>query len=178
MAQEPCVLDFKAFYTAPLATAFPARPWTSITDFVAAGFTKMPEPDGNEGAILTFIGTAVDKRPAGTKMRTSQEFSEIGLDTIALRSYNSDDPALLLAFPDITHDGASTTGGGETQYYRAILVTDNNAWAAKKVSPSGNVAVSATNSEFGFTPYELRAFEDDDNDPAGTSNYFVEPLLS
>ena len=178
MAQETSVIDFKRAYYASLATAIPARPYTSATDFVAAGYTRILEPDGDVGALWTWSASPIYKRPAGTKKRTGVGYSEIGLDSITLQSINSDDTALLLAFPDMTHDGASITGGGATLYYRVIMVTDNNVYVAKKISPSGNVALNAVNSAGLGTPYEFMAFEDDDNDPAGTANWFIEPLLS
>lgn len=178
MAQEPCVIDFNAFYYTPLATAIPARPYTSATDFVAAGFTKVIDPDGDIGALWTWAVAKVNKRPAGTATKTGYGFQERGLSTITLQSINGDDAALLLAFPDMTHDGASVTGGGVPLFYRVVMVTDNNVYFAKKVSPSGNVAMNAVNSAFMGTPYEFECYEDDDNDPAGTPNYFIEPLLS
>jgi len=178
MAQESCAIDFKKAFYASIATAIPARPYTSATDFVAAGYTRILEPDGDIGSLWTWEYTKVPKRPAGTARATGYGFASRGLATVTMQSINGDDAAKKIAFPDMLHDGASLTGGGKPLYYRLILVTDINVYVAKKMSSSGNIGIQVINNAFEGTPYEFECYEDDDSDPGGTPNWFIEPLLS
>ncbi len=178
MAQESCAIDFKKAFYSDMSVAIPARPWTSATDFVALGFTRILDPDGDIGSLWTWLYTKVNKRPAGSATKTGYGFSERGLNVITMQSINGDDAAKTIAFPDMIHDGAAMTGGGLPLFYRLIMMTDINVYVAKKMSPSGNVGIQVINTAFEGTPYEFECYEDDDNDPPGTANWIIEPLLS
>ena len=180
MGQEICVIDYNAIYLAALRpeVALPARPLTSTTDWIAAGWERIDEPDGNDPAVLTYLYEMLMKRGAGTKMDTSQHVSKGGLQTVVFSSNNIHDGTLTLVFPDASHDGEMLTADGAIAYFQLVIVSDNAVYWAKKVSASGNVVIEHSNAAFAKTPYEYTCFEDNANDPSGKANFGIFKLLS
>ncbi len=180
MGQEICVIDYNAIYLGALRPEIflPARPLTSASDFVAAGWNRIDESDGNDPAVLTYLYEMLKKRGAGTKMDTSQHVSKRGLQTVAFSSDNIHDGTLSLVFPDASHDGEMLTADGAITYFQLALVTDNTVYWAKKVSATGNVVIEHSNADFAMTPYEYTCFEDNANDPSGKANFGIFPLLA
>lgn len=180
MPQDVCVIDYNAIYLAALRpeVPFPDRPLTSSTDWEAGGWVRIDEPDGNDPAIWTYEYELLKKRPAGTKMDTSQHVAKRGLAKVAFSSDNIHDGTLSLVFPDASHDGEMLTGDGAVIYYQSVLVTDNSVYWCKKMSATGAVVIEHANADFAKTPYEFDGFEDSANDLPGKANFGIFPLLS
>lgn len=180
MAQEKCNIDYNAIYLAALRpeVALPTRPLTKTTDWIAGGWTRVDDPDGNDPAIWTYVYEFVEQRPAGTLMPTSQKIAKRGLATVTFSSDRIHDGTLSLVFPDASHDGEMLTADGEVKYVQMVLIDDTTVYWAKKLSASGEVAIEHSNSVFTKTPYSYKGFEDKDNDPQKKANFGIFPLLA
>jgi len=180
MGQTTSVIDFNAIYYAALrpTVPLPARPFTTLTDWVLAGYTKVAEPDGDTGALWTIDYEFKEKRPAGSKMATGHGITKGGLSSITFAVPRTDETTLLLALPDGALDGEMITADGAVEYRQIVLVTDNNVYWAKKASATGKLPIEHKNSEWGITSFEFTCFEDSDNDAAGTANFGIFKMLS
>jgi len=180
MGQVTSVIDYNAIYYGALrpALALPARPFTTGTDWVAGGYLKVAEADGDVGALWTIGYEFKEKRPAGSKMPTGHGVTKGGLISVTFSVPRTDETTLLLALPDGSLDGEAIEADGDLVYRQIVLVTDNNVYWAKKASAAGNVPIEHKNSDFANTPFEFTCFEDSDNDPTGKSNFQIFKMLS
>jgi hypothetical protein len=179
MAQETCAVDYQEIYYEAWPTSELPASVTKTTDWIAEGFTAIDEPDGDAGAVITWIREVATKRPAGSLMETSEHPTKSGAASFTFTTDRSDDKHLTLAFPEASHDGEHLTADGATKYLRVAIVTDNNVYWFKKVANDGNLVTTITNTEFTQTPYNFKCFEDDSaGAKKGAANYTIIPLTS
>jgi len=179
MAQETSAVDYNDIYYVDWATGTLPAAITRATDWVAEGYTRVEEPDGDAGATLTWVRDTKEKRIAGSRMPSSEHPVKMGLESITFRSLRCDDTHLTLALPEASHVGEQLTSDGTTKYVRMVLVTDNNVYYGKKVSNDGALVQDIKNSDFTGTAYKFKCFEDDGpGTERGASNYRIIPLTS
>jgi len=179
MAQETSPVDYNEIYYGSWPTSRLPDDVTSTTDWVAEGFTAIDEPDGDAGAVITWIREVKEKRTAGSMMPSDEHPVKMGADSITFASLRHDDKHLTLALPEASHVGEHLTADGATKYVRMAVVTDNNVYWLKKVANDGNLAVNITNTEFTGTQYTFKCKEDDSaGAKKGAMNYRIIPLTS
>ncbi|MBW2308524.1 MAG: hypothetical protein JRG73_16480 [Deltaproteobacteria bacterium] len=179
MAQEYSAIDYNDIYYAEWPTAELPDSITSSTDWISAGFTRVEEPDGDAGAVLTWVRETKKKRIAGSLMESSEHPIRMGLESLTFASLRCDDKHLTLALPEASHVGEHLTADGNTKYLRVAVVTDNNVYWLKKVANDGKLTQTITNTEFTGTPYTFMCFEDDSaGAKKGAANFRIIPLTS
>lgn len=177
MAQETVVAKANGVYYAPVNQALPTVD-SALSDAVwaTASWTKIPEVT-EDGIELEFVNESVKKRPLGTLMPTDKTPIDEGLASIKFATYRSEDAQMTLAFPDATHSGIVLEGGGSVLFYAMAVWTPNCVWHAKKVSATGNITMSYIH-DYAKPPFEFECFEDEVNDPTGTTNWACHPIVA